>query len=89
MSHCSGRKKSSRTSIKRYYICISVLVLLGLKDSQLFCSSVAVNSGLAIGGVRDVACAIISHEHTQQELSHDSIALLNCALPITKIRAVA
>ena len=27
--------------------------------------------------------------HMQQELSHDSIARLNCALPITKIRAVA
>ena len=32
---------------------------------------------------------ILSQDIEQQELSHDSIARLNCALPITKIRAVA
>ena len=30
-----------------------------------------------------------NHIKDKQELLHDSIARLNCALPITKIRAVA
>ena len=28
--------------------------------------------------------SVTSHLHNEQELSHDSIARLNCALPITK-----
>ena len=37
----------------------------------------------------DILLKFLACCKVKQELSHDSIACLNCALPITKIRAVA
>ena len=71
--------------------------LAGLTTSHTLSSSGFMRSA-GIGGGTDLAGLTTSHKHTnsckigqycndnniQQELSHDSIARLNCALPITK-----
>ena len=58
---CGGPKKSPRTSIQCCYIYI--FWSFGTVGFKIFESRVALNPGL--GGVRDVAPAIISHEQTQ------------------------
>ena len=57
-----GPKKSPSTSIQFCYF-LHFLVLWDCRDQQLFESRVALNPGL--GGVRDVASAIVSHKQTQ------------------------